>query len=54
MEQTLEEAKKEVERYEKIFNKLKEETGKRNIDEILQTFVTYENSNYSLLNFINA
>ena len=50
----MEEAKGEVRRYDEIFNKLREETGKEDIDEIIKTFVAYENKNYSLLNFINT
>jgi len=40
--------------YEKIFQQLRDETGNNDIDEMVKTFVKYEEDNYSLYNYINA
>jgi len=48
-----EESKADVQRFEEAFENLKEATGLKNIDELVQTFLEAEEQNFKLFNFLN-
>jgi len=48
-----EESKADVQRFEEAFEQLKEATGLKNIDELVQTFLEAEEQNFKLFNFLN-
>ena len=49
----MENLKEEVKTYEEVFKQLRAETGKNDVNDMVETFMDYEYTNYSLFTFIN-
>lgn len=49
----LEKLKEDVKLYQEVFNKLKEETKSKDVNQMVDTFVDFEDQNYSLFNYLN-
>lgn len=54
LENNLKVIKQQVKQHEDVFERLKNETGKKDIKEMVETFVKYEENNYSLFTYINS